>query len=227
MSTGRLCALLMLLATVGCTSARMPVTNTFSSGRQPGEALVVMSLQVKPGSPLDNRGLQSIAVLFQPYDKATQRLHRELDLVTLFRLNGMIEFGQGGDLHAPLHTVYSLPPGEYIAVVSNLKFRSAWRTIYRAWFVPFEKDALAGDHPVAEAAVGEYQTIRFTVLPGTVTYVGDFAFTDFAPHPDSNLVRPLYELGRDDTAALAAVHRADPTVEALHWLPARLSDAVP
>lgn len=223
----RLGALALLLALAGCTTARMPVTNSFSAGRQPGEALTVMSLQVKSGSLLDRRGLESVAILFQPYDKATQHLHKDLDLVTLFRLNGLIEFGQGGDLHSALHTVYSLPPGDYVAVVANLKFSSSRRTIYRAWFVPFEKDALAGDHPVAGADVAPYPAIRFTVLPDAVTYAGDIVLTDFVQPAGSTLWQPIFEVGRDDHAALVAVQRADPTAQTLEWLPVRSGEAAP
>lgn len=224
----RLFALACLLLVTACTTARMPVTNSLSAGRQPGESLAVMSLHIKAGSPLDQRGVQSIAVLFQPYDKATQRLRKELDLVTLFRLNGMIEFGQGGDLRTPLHAVYSLPPGDYVAVVANINFTRERRIIYRAWFVPYEEDALAGDRPVTEAAVGSYESIRFTVVPGQVTYVGELALTDVTRAGESGkLVRPLFEVGRDDAAALAAAHEADATVPAVQYLPARTSDAVP
>jgi hypothetical protein len=216
---------LLLLAIAGCASARMPVTNSLSAGRQPGEALVVMSLQVKPGSPLDQRGVQSIALLFQPYDKTMQHLHKELDLVTLFRLNGMIEFGQGGDLRAPLPTVYSLPPGDYVAVVSNVRFNSNWNTIYEAWFVPYDEDALIGNRPVSEADVRGLELIRFTVVAGQATYAGDIQMTDFTLREGSaKLVAPHFEIGRNDDASLAAVRKADATVSALTWLPARSID---
>ena len=129
-------------------------------------------------------------------------------------------------MRSPLPTVYSLPPGDYIAVVSNLKFNSSWNTIYEAWLVPYDEDVLIGNRPVSRGPdVPGLEFIRFTVVAGQATYAGDIQMTDFTLREGgAKLVTPHFEIGRNDDASLAAVRKADATVSGLTWLLARSID---